>query len=114
VWIASSSERSSLYLPRRVRRQGMLQRVRDTRFSTRDAASIRKASLEQLRRETDSPLLEERLCVDLVLADRAGLPCPEGTGRVDLIEGVTPRVVEAGDEERDTEWPDTTAHQRAQ
>lgn len=48
------------------------------------------------------PLLEERLGIHLVLADRARLPSPERAGRVDLVERVPLGLVVAGDEQRDT------------
>jgi hypothetical protein len=34
----------------------------------------------------DAPLLEEGLRIGHIFTDRARLPCPEGAGRVDLIE----------------------------
>ena len=47
----------------------------------------------------DRPLFEERLCIDLVLANGGGFPGPERAGGVDLVKRVALGLVVAGDKE---------------
>lgn len=82
--MASSSERSSLYL-----RVGVSPRSR--------------------ARRGNAPLLQERLGVDLVLANRARLPSPKRSRGVDLIQRVALCLVVTRDEQADSERPHSSA-----